>query len=96
MPLAERWGKRPSLDDTHVFVCGNPGMIESLVDLLASEGFTEHKKNAPGQIYVERYWPAVVFHSTLALWHHACFRLRTYQENGKKAPRAGVISVLKE
>lgn len=56
MPLEQSWGFRPSPDDTHVFVCGNPGMIEDMVGILQDEGFKEHKKNLLGQIHVERYW----------------------------------------
>jgi len=43
-------------DDTHVFLCGNPGMVDDMVDRLGKEGFTEHTKKTPGQIHVERYW----------------------------------------
>jgi len=56
MPLKNHWGFGPSPQDTHVFVCGNPDMIESMVDILDSQGFKEHKKNEPGQVHVERYW----------------------------------------
>lgn len=56
MPLERSWGFHPSPDDTHIFVCGNPGMIEDMVEILEGDGFKEHKKNAPGQIHVERYW----------------------------------------
>ena len=56
MPLEQSWGFRLSPADTDVFVCGNPSMIEDMVEILEGEGFKEHKKNAPGQIHVERYW----------------------------------------
>lgn len=49
-------GFEPSPDNTHVFLCGNPAMIEDMVLRLEAQGFTEHKKGAPGQIHVERYW----------------------------------------
>jgi ferredoxin--NADP+ reductase len=55
-PLVGEWGRQPTPDDTHVFLCGNPGMVDDMVDLLAKEGFTEHTKKTPGQIHVERYW----------------------------------------
>ncbi len=56
MPLEKSWGIRPTPADTDIFVCGNPDMIEDMVEILEGEGFKEHKKNAPGQIHVERYW----------------------------------------
>ncbi len=50
------WGGRPSPDDTHIMICGNPGMIEGMLKVLAAEGFREHKKKEPGQVHVEKYW----------------------------------------
>jgi len=55
-PLVAEWGRHPTPDDTHVLLCGNPGMVDDMVGLLAKEGFTEHTKKTPGQIHVERYW----------------------------------------
>ena len=54
--LTDAWGFSPSPEDTHVFICGNPAMIEDLVKVLEGDGFKEHQKKAPGQIHVERYW----------------------------------------
>ncbi len=56
MPVRSAWGFTPSPEDTHVFICGNPEMIESMVDIFLEQGFTEHTKQSPGQIHVERYW----------------------------------------
>ena len=56
MPVEKIWGFRPSPKDSDIFVCGNPGMIEDMVEILEGQGFREHRKNAPGQIHVERYW----------------------------------------
>ena len=54
--IAERWGFRPSPENTHVLLCGNPAMIEDMIALLAGEGFEEHRKRDPGQVHAERYW----------------------------------------
>jgi ferredoxin--NADP+ reductase len=54
--LARAWGRHPTPSDTHVFLCGNPKMIDDTAQLLASEGFTEHSPTRPGQVHVERYW----------------------------------------
>jgi len=50
------WGRPPTPDSTRVFLCGNPGMIDDMVELLAAEGFREHSRKEPGEIFVERYW----------------------------------------
>jgi ferredoxin--NADP+ reductase len=50
------WGFQPTPDNTHVFLCGSPVMIDDTVELLGHEGFQEHTRKEPGQIHVERYW----------------------------------------
>ncbi len=55
-PLRSAWGFHPGPEDTDIFICGNPDMVESIVPTLESEGFSEHTKKQPGQIHVERYW----------------------------------------
>ncbi len=54
--LKQAWDVEPTPENTHVFLCGNPAMIEGMVESLASEGYTEHSRRAPGQVHVERYW----------------------------------------
>ncbi len=51
----EKWGFDPSAEDTEIFLCGNPRMIDSMVALLEKDGFTEHTKKVPGQIHVEEF-----------------------------------------
>jgi ferredoxin--NADP+ reductase len=55
-PLDRPWGFRPSPENTHVFLCGNPLMIENMTKVLREEGFKEHTKSAPGEIHTEKYW----------------------------------------
>jgi len=50
------FGFAPTPDDTHIFLCGAPAMVEEMVELLTDSGYREHKKKAPGQIHVERFW----------------------------------------
>jgi ferredoxin--NADP+ reductase len=50
------WGLEPTPENTHVFLCGNPAMVEEMVVLLAGQGFREHTRKEPGQVHVERYW----------------------------------------
>ncbi len=43
--------------NTHVFLCGNPAMLDQALELLAEKGFTEWTKHAPeGQVHLEKYW----------------------------------------
>lgn len=43
-------------ESDHVFICGNPAMIEDLEAMLAGNGFKLHSKKAPGNLHVEKYW----------------------------------------
>ncbi len=54
--LEESWGFKPGPDNCHVLLCGNPGMIEGMMETLQGEGFAEHTRKSPGQIHVEKYW----------------------------------------
>lgn len=54
--LVNAWGITPTPDDTHIFLCGNPSMIDDVLILLAESGFYEHGPDRPGTVYVERYW----------------------------------------
>ena len=55
--LIERhWGFAPTFENSHVFLCGNPDMIQNTLELLAEEGFREHTKKSPGQVHLEKYW----------------------------------------
>ena len=54
--LDRLWGGRPTPSDTHIFLCGNPLMIEGMIEVLSKEGFTEQTKKAAGTIHLERFW----------------------------------------
>ncbi|MEA3286881.1 MAG: ferredoxin--NADP reductase [Candidatus Marinimicrobia bacterium] len=54
--IQEKSGLKPAPENTHIFLCGNPSMIDSMVNTLELEGFIEHSNKAPGQIHLERYW----------------------------------------
>lgn len=43
-------------EQCHVFLCGNPQMIDQCEEQLIAMGFKTHKKNDPGNIHLERYW----------------------------------------
>lgn len=54
--IAEHWGFQPTPENTHAFLCGHPGMIQGMLELLKESGFAEHRKKSPGQIHLEKYW----------------------------------------
>lgn len=45
-----------SPEDCHVFLCGNPDMIDSVQQALENRGFRKHSRRNPGNIHFERYW----------------------------------------
>ncbi len=49
------WGMNPTPADTHVFLCGNPRMVDGMKEVLFEDGFKEHKKRDPGQIHAEEF-----------------------------------------
>jgi ferredoxin--NADP+ reductase len=55
--LEELSGVKLDPATSHVFLCGNPAMIEAAVESMEARGFTEwSRKNPEGQIHLERYW----------------------------------------
>ncbi|MBX3420445.1 MAG: ferredoxin--NADP reductase [Pirellulaceae bacterium] len=42
--------------DNAIMLCGNPDMLDDCEQLLAARNIVKHKKKAPGQIVIERYW----------------------------------------
>jgi ferredoxin--NADP+ reductase len=54
--IDELWGFRPTPDNTHIFLCGNPAMIQDMLQLVGQDGFQEHTKKSPGQVHLEKYW----------------------------------------
>lgn len=54
--IEKTFGFKPNPDNTHIFLCGSPQMIDDMVALLTKEGYKEHKPRDPGQVHVERYW----------------------------------------
>ena len=54
--VEKAWDFHPGPENTHVFICGSPQMSDSMIAILAQEGFKEDAKNEPGQVHVEKYW----------------------------------------
>jgi len=40
----------------HVFLCGNPAMIDGMETLLTGRGYTVHSRKQPGNLHLEKYW----------------------------------------
>jgi len=40
----------------HVFLCGNPEMIQTCREPLEQLGFVVHSRARPGNLHFERYW----------------------------------------
>lgn len=43
-------------DDAHVFLCGNPAMIDQCEEMLTERGFVVQTRKQPGNLHFERYW----------------------------------------
>lgn len=53
--LDERWDQKLTGENTHVFLCGNPYMIDETIAILEGEGFVEHRGKVVGQIHAEKW-----------------------------------------
>lgn len=53
--ITDIWGFPPSPLNTHIFLCGNPLMIEKMLPLLDDSGFKEYSNDKKGQIHTERF-----------------------------------------
>ena len=42
--------------ECHVYLCGNPAMIEELEAVLVARGFRKHTRHHPGDLHLEKYW----------------------------------------
>ncbi len=53
----EKWNSEITPKNTHIFLCGNPKMINDMTEVLEAEGFVKHKNwKKPGSIHLEKYW----------------------------------------
>ncbi len=53
--ITKALGEKSTPENTHIFLCGNPRMVEAMFENLEKDGFVIHKKKAPGQIHVESW-----------------------------------------
>jgi len=43
-------------EQTHLFLCGNPAMIDDIEKMMAERGYVTATKKQQGQLHFERYW----------------------------------------
>lgn len=54
--IEKTWGFKPTPGNSHIFLCGNPLMIEAMKEVLTIEGFVIHTKQTPGQVHFEEFF----------------------------------------
>jgi len=52
----EMTGEPLDCERCHVFLCGNPAMIDAVQQDLEGRGFKTHSRKEPGNLHFERYW----------------------------------------
>jgi ferredoxin/flavodoxin---NADP+ reductase len=53
--VEKKLGVKPTPQNTDIFLCGNPRMINGMKEILGADGFTVHTKREPGQIHIEEF-----------------------------------------
>jgi ferredoxin--NADP+ reductase len=54
--LEEATGCQLSAEESVVYLCGNPAMLDSMEEVLAERQMKKHRSKSPGHIVLERYW----------------------------------------
>lgn len=54
--LEQHLGQKLLAQDSHVMLCGNPGMVKDAVAILQDRGFRDNRPGQPGQLSYESYW----------------------------------------
>jgi ferredoxin/flavodoxin---NADP+ reductase len=54
--IEEETGLSLTPDHFDIFLCGNPGMIETVIEWAAIQGFVRDKGNEIGTLHTEEYW----------------------------------------
>ncbi len=54
--LAQRLGLSLDPAQDRVLLCGNPDMVADSLAALEAQGFSRHRRRAPGQVLLENYW----------------------------------------
>lgn len=54
--LEQQLGRQLAPEDSHIMLCGNPGMVKDAVAELQGRGFRDNRPGHPGQLSYESYW----------------------------------------
>ena len=54
--VARALGHEISPENTSVFLCGNPMMVDGMMNYLGEQGLKKHSRREPGQLFVEEFW----------------------------------------
>ena len=54
--IEKAWAFRPTAESTDVFLCGSPGMIDSMIEYLRTKGFDVTAESGSGKIHAEKFW----------------------------------------
>lgn len=54
--LEQAAGRALRPERSQVMLCGNPAMVEEMLELLAGRGLGRHRSRKPGHVTVEKYW----------------------------------------
>lgn len=54
--LSKAWNTTLTPQNTHIFLCGSPAMVDTMEQELTSSNYQEATPRNPGQIHIERYW----------------------------------------
>lgn len=54
--LERHLGHELRAEDSHVMLCGNPGMVKDAVTILQERGFRDNRPGQPGHLSYESYW----------------------------------------
>ncbi|MBF0192021.1 MAG: ferredoxin--NADP reductase [Magnetococcales bacterium] len=53
--IGERCGLPIDPEQTHIFLCGNPVMVESVSQILTAKGYSHGTRRNPGSLHLEKY-----------------------------------------
>ncbi len=53
--IEQLWGFKPTAENTHIFLCGNPRMVNGMIEMLEGEGFKEQTRKEAGQVHAEKF-----------------------------------------
>lgn len=54
--LEQHMGRELDVRDSHIMLCGNPGMVKDAAAVLQNRGFQDNRPGQPGQLSYESYW----------------------------------------